>query len=266
LEYTSKGGFIQAVHEMLPYLSIEDRHSSFLWAVEVRQIDLVDPLIQVSVDIRAEILIGGKYLLIAAGRLDHKVMNPLLGRGADPHCRPNVGNDLKLNGRPFIVSSWDESLRYSSLLLTVFAACKNKPKETKNIQECLDLLLNAEIDIQAASVDGKIALHYCVQYNPSVIEKLLQHGADSNATITTGDTPLHLFKRFNESAPILEILKRYGARVDVPRHRDKNTPLHTCGYSSDKNLDLECMQIYVKDWSIPNIVGNTPLYLTSGTN
>ena len=100
-----------------------------------------------------------------------------------------------------------------------FAAFSNYVSVTK-------LLLAAGADVNPISIDdGRTPLHWTLDYKTSkeMVELLLAHGADVNATDNHAQTPLHIAVLNTKTDPIGPLLA-HGARMDIRDNRGK-TPL-----------------------------------------
>ncbi|KAL8919868.1 MAG: hypothetical protein Q9172_004773 [Xanthocarpia lactea] len=64
-----------------------------------------------------------------------------------------------------------------------------------------------------------------IKNQTSVVQLLLEHGADSDATTNTGDTPLHLAVRAKVDFNLARTLLNHGADISCLNNR-KRTPLH----------------------------------------
>ncbi|GIK04383.1 hypothetical protein Aspvir_008465 [Aspergillus viridinutans] len=191
--------------------------------------EMVEFLLNVSgIDLATKF--GWRCLLSATNRRDYDMMRLLLDRGAHR----------------------DTSFPASHLLLTFCQPCTaaDTPRRRKNrkqrIQDCFDLVLQTECDVNYQNGGGWTALHYFVESNSPLVERILQLGADVHATDDMGNTPLHLFRPSKASVRTLEALMRYGARWDVIRAKDGKMPLHTCleGFHADC---LDVLKLYVQD-------------------
>ena len=258
LRYASKAGCLESVQVMLPYLNEEEIHSAFSWSVGSGHQGLVEFLLkEAGVDASAKI--GGNCLIKAASQLDWDMMQLLIQNGADPAYRPTL-----LDGGPISIVRRKE--QYVSLLHAVCASRGaaylqyGDDKELQNFEKCLTLALDA-CDVNFKCCRGYTALHYCVNGGASVVEKLLQYGADVHAIDYDGNTPLHLLMPSAEMAATLETLIHHGARCDVIREKDGKTPLHIWCSTFRSKLDIQCLRPYIKDWNVPDSNGNTPLHL-----
>ncbi|RJE23232.1 NACHT domain protein [Aspergillus sclerotialis] len=265
LRYASKAGCLESVQAMLPYLGKEDIHSAFKWSVGRGHQGLVEFLLkEAGVDASAKI--GGNCLIEAASKLNWDMMQLLIQNGADPAYRPTPLEEMTIHEG--LVSIVSQKQQYVSLLHAVCAsreaACiRYSDREYQNFEKCITLALDAGCDVNFKSgrVYTNTALHYCVNTGASVVQKLLQYGADVHATDYEGNTPLHLLVPSAETAAILETLMRHGARCDVIREKDGKTPLHTWCSSFSFKVDIQCLRPYIKDWNVPDSNGNTPLHL-----
>lgn len=77
-----------------------------------------------------------------------------------------------------------------------------------------------------AIVENRTALHYAAQHSNDgeCVRLLLHHGADISATVTGGDTSLHLAVHYRNIYTAQALLE-YGANPDVVDGRGRR-PLH----------------------------------------
>lgn len=264
LEYACQEGCTESVHAMLPYLRETSLHAALLWTVKAGQLLLADCLLRMC-DIELKGDIGGACLIaVAAGLVGFEMMQLLLNRGADPNFQLPLESSLLFDFQRHHIIGARGEIEHASVLLTLCAAqLKDKPHGLKTMQECVDLLIDAGCDVNIKAMDGKTALHYFVERSLPV-GKLLKHGADVNATDNRGVMPIDLFLPSKSSVPILESLIQHGAKWDALWQPGKLTPLHRWVLSYRKDLDLECIKPYVKNWNIPGGGGRTPLHFAAG--
>ena len=92
--------------------------------------------------------------------------------------------------------------------------------------------LDAGADANARVGAGDTPLHRIAKYSgtPAALDALLDRGADINISVgnSDGDTPLHLAVRFNENPVMVETLLARGADVNAGNSAG-NTPSPRCG-------------------------------------
>ena len=114
---------------------------------------------------------------------------------------------------------------------------------------------------------GAASLHMAARNStdPAVLETLIRHGAEVNATTNRGNTPLHWAAGVRESSrydpEFLEVLLRNGAEVDA-RDGDGNTALHLAVFNKTPEI-IEVLIRHGAEVDARNNDGDTPLLLAA---
>lgn len=107
-----------------------------------------------------------------------------------------------------------------------------KTATMEDVRACLD----AGVDVKAWGDYRKTPLHWAAEYNqdPDVIQALLDVGAEVNARVDDGDTPLQvaLSPRSSRNPAVIEALLKAGADPNVRGSADW-TPLHNAAYDAE---------------------------------
>ncbi|PYI03525.1 ankyrin [Aspergillus sclerotiicarbonarius CBS 121057] len=256
LEYACRAGSVETLQVILPYLAVQDLKSALQWSIEARQPEIVD------------LLIGLAQLDMTEGRF---IQNCLVLATKAKH--PGI---LQLFIDVFATSGHNLPTHPEYNLLVTFSSSlgegryRHRGRSPDDEEKCLDIILRTGCDVDSRSRTGRTALHACVAaVAPSLVEKLLQHGADAHALDTRGNTPLHLLdpqERDQDASParILHALTRAGAKGDVPNN--SSLPLLAwCTKRGVNELDLDLLEPYVMDWNIADEKGNTPIHLLLGS-
>ncbi|RAK98716.1 ankyrin, partial [Aspergillus ibericus CBS 121593] len=218
--------------------------------------------------------------LIQAGGHDSNV-NALDGCGMTPLARAaaqgfaDMVSLLLENGARFVdifaASGHDIPTQPEYNLLMTFCSSQGEGrfrhrKSTDDEEKCLDIILRTGCDVDSRSKTGRTALHACVAAGaPSLVEKLLEHGADAHAVDENGNTPLHLLKpeKWDEDASAARILHALTCAGDkAGMSNNRSVPLLAwCTQHGIDDLDLDLLEPYVTDWNIADEQGNTPIHL-----
>ena len=89
-------------------------------------------------------------------------------------------------------------------------------------------LIGKGADIKGKSAQGLTALHAAV-YDPRLTKLLLDAGADPNAALADGKTPLFGAVVRGGSSPVLDLLIQHGASVDAKRTAAGGILAHAAG-------------------------------------
>ena len=138
----------------------------------------------------------------------------------------------------------------------------------------LPMLLQAGAAIDVIDQHGNTPLHIAAHENvwpDTIVDALLQHGADPNTRNFAGETPLQLVARMDgfwesyegyEAAAVM--LLRHGADPNVPSgYRDAGTVLHRIASFAENPLTVAMTLEAGADLEARNEFGNTPLHLAN---
>ena len=143
---------------------------------------------------------------------------------------------------------------------------------TKRV-ECIDLLLNGGLEIDARDKESMTALHKASQAGDKiVVEHLLKRGASPSAESFDG-TPLHKVlsssKHITNRFLVVQILLEYGADINARRPSDGMTPVHVgaLGLCLGWLRDLGVLRLLCKHGADPYLIDNeskTAFYYLEG--
>jgi hypothetical protein len=119
------------------------------------------------------------------------------------------------------------------------------------------LLLERAADVKASSPIGYQSIHFAASQKPELMELLLKHGADPNATNRFGATPLQMGLH-NQHSKTLELLLKAGADPNA-LNRNGATPLHTAAVSPSSQNALRLLWQHGARLDITNRQGKTAL-------
>ena len=170
-------------------------------------------------------------LLIACKQRHHKIVKLLLERGADVQAADKDGKSALYHAVESVLSCGPSAdLSVVILLLNhgadantlttsgscpLLLACKHRH------HKMVELLLEHRADVQATDKDGKSALYLAVESilscgtsaDLSLVNLLLDHGADANTTTSSGSCPLLIACRKHKYHKIVKLLLEHGADV-----------------------------------------------------
>ncbi|KAJ5763655.1 Ankyrin repeat-containing protein [Penicillium manginii] len=210
---------------------------------------------------------GSDTPLFRAG-LDHHVeaIKLLLERGADPNKRSVgvrshgciiVGSPIKvdLSGPLHAVSG------FNTVGLPNHYSIDERRLEIS--RECAQILIDAGADVQARGLRGDTPLHLSVSRNlSSVVEVLLQHGADLFMLNDKGMTPCDMINLSETSVPMIKFLIRHGLRLDEGHKVSGKVPFHSilCGGGGRKSSKASLLLPFINNWNVSDNDGNTILH------
>ncbi|MCB1175061.1 MAG: ankyrin repeat domain-containing protein [Leptospiraceae bacterium] len=269
-------------------------------------LDAIRSFVSSGADLNATDDNGKTALLYAAIEGNTEAATILLQAGADPNVadksRFTALHYAARNDFPKVVSllllhkaniklkanvSGDTGTDWTALIL----AARNKNSE------CLQLLLNAGAEVNAASSSGWTALHFAAREDDlESAKRLIANGArlndaeedgftplliashngleamsslliDKGASVTQasmgGVTPLHNTAKKN-TLHIAERLIQKGANVNAQTKSEQNTPLH---YAAKYNsFEVAALLVKKSRVNVQNAAGHTPLLLAAANN
>ena len=120
-----------------------------------------------------------------------------------------------------------------------------------NAVKCMKVLLDAGADINAGSPTCPTPLHYALSNNHTECARLLlERGASPDAEPSPGYTPLH--EAATASPECLNLILRYGVRINVREEESGMTPLMKC---ARYGLPA-CAEILLRHGANPDIRNN----------
>lgn len=269
LLYACQSGNAETVREMMPYLEANDLNDSLCIASRCGKTQVVNLLLtspKVSADPPdAE----DTPLFLASAGLHLEIMRSLLKNGADPMRRSKNYGYQEM--RFFSLNDLGKKEEPGPTPFHAICGASRDRRLSKNVSDegllrkCFQTLSEAGCDINATDNHGKTPLHYSVvqgdygRANNVLSIMLLEAGADPMMTDKEGKTPLHLLQLYKDSAPTVEALIAHGADINA-RAKDGRTPIHTA-VDCIHSLDIKVMLPYVKDWSVKDSQGDTPLHI-----
>ncbi|CAG9998801.1 unnamed protein product [Clonostachys byssicola] len=258
LMYAMDHGNTSAARAFLPFLSTAEMASRALgWAVGSRYEHsrgcpgilnelLQHPLVDVNRLVRGE-----TPLYIASRTPNTKLVITLLEAGADPSilsssqgeefCRERnrrrMAEKNKNKNQTALHGICGASRRY-------IMSSQDKEEEPELLQECVSLMLKAGVDINAKDKKGRTALHYAVQWWPTLVRALVNAGADANILSDDGSSPLHACQTI-ESFRIL--VEQGNADINHQRESDGKTPIlmMTDKWGKPKDFYADLVRLHV---------------------
>jgi hypothetical protein len=96
--------------------------------------------------------------------------------------------------------------------------------------DIVTLLLNAHADINYQSPDGNSALILAtLNHNPSIIEQLLEKGADASVSLSMGFAPIHIAARMGKTAA-LQIFLQNTSLINAPNATGQTALMLAAGH------------------------------------
>lgn len=204
-------------------------------------------------------------LHIAAGNGHVKILEALLGAGADCHATCKDMTAL------FLAVSKGHEACWQALLSA--GADPNTPRKTgvtplfcavvRGNQKAVKALVNAGANTHLTFMGGLTALHISVSQDDQVpvAKTLIMAGADCNATDDMGETPL--FTAIREgSVRCTQLLIKNGANLNVAC-KDGTTPLHLAVKKDCGEIVLELLRAGALASPPPLWDGTMPLHIAA---
>ncbi|KAH7148266.1 ankyrin repeat-containing domain protein [Dactylonectria macrodidyma] len=186
LMYACHEGHAETVEAFLPFLqNIDNVYEALHWAAEKGHAKIVAKILEhpdVDVNVRVR---GTPPLYAACGSWDVETVAALLQAGADPNITcAGYGWDWREQS-----TQMGDGVKLSCLLplCDAFIGENSEPDKVKAI---FSLLVDAGIDINHRTKQGRTPLHYAAD-SPILTRLLVDAGADANSTSPSGSTPLH---------------------------------------------------------------------------
>ncbi len=209
---------------------------------------------------------GDTLLHIAARAGDQQVVNVLLQYGADVEATNSRGET------PIEVASYEGYASVMRTLLAKHAKLRDPRMLLRRAAwsghvEVAQLLLErgTEINVKAETQRGEersTPLHAAVAANrPDMVEFLLIHGADANASDSTGRTPLHIAAE-SIYTQIGKMLLAHGAKINAVA-KTGDTPLHGAARFGRTKM-AETLLGHGADPNPRNLDGRTPFDVAAG--
>lgn len=110
---------------------------------------------------------------------------------------------------------------------------------TGNVPRCLDLIDQADIDLNCQYQDGYTPLHFASQRKlVSVVRRLLELGVDVNQTDGWGNTALvRALGNSNENREIVDLLLKAGVDPKIENHYGNSVLSHVAKLKQHPNRD-----------------------------
>ncbi|KAJ5669013.1 Ankyrin repeat-containing protein [Penicillium macrosclerotiorum] len=205
--------------------------------------------------------------LFRAG-LDHhlETMKLLLRRGADPN-KGSVG--LRSHGCVMVPHSPDDAPSFPLHAIAGFQTGGESSWGTadaarlQRARECCQVLIDAGANVNAQGLRGNTSLHISASKNlSSVVELLLENGADPSILNDEGKTTLCMIKASKESIPLMETLIKCGLKLDEAHEVSGKVPFHSIlesrGPSEQSNASW--LSPFVRNWNAQDRDGNILLH------
>ena len=178
-------------------------------------VEMAQLLVESGANVNARNSTGSTPLHPACRRGNKKVVEYLLSKGADANAKDVKGTT------------------------PLYAAAGFGGRSGFDNSAIMSALLAHGADVNAKDKNGLTALHQAASHgSPSLVEILLAHHADVNATSQkTGTTPLHMAVQFGKNIQNMELLIKHGALVNLKTVKS-DTPLKMAVFNNDKEKVL----------------------------
>ena len=189
IHYAIRGGcskeVLQSIIDQGAYVNATNKKNvTFLMlASEKGNVDAMNVLLSAGADRTIKDAIGDTWIHYAIrGNCSKDVLQSIIAKGAD------VNATSKRNSTPLMLASW-----YGKV-------------------DAIKVLLSAGADRTIKDAIGDTWIHYAIRgnCNKEVLQSIIDHGADVNATNEEGDTPLMLARK-NENEDAINVLLSTGA-------------------------------------------------------
>lgn len=245
-----------------------DKEVALFKAIEESDIQTVESLLDQGVDLDVNnsdgiTPLGTAFVFFIMGEQSSQITEALINAGADVETR-GINGETLLHTAVALTSAYLKDFFIQSGNEQVLASLQQQ-----NCIKGIEILLNAEADIEARSRDGGMSiLQIAIGWDSDteVIEMLIENGADVNGVgiSDVGAMPPLLLALINNRLDVMEYLISRGADVHV-RSSTEETLLHV---AATANL-FEAIEMLVHtgiDVDEPDNKGLTPLHLAAAEN
>ncbi|MBQ3525497.1 MAG: ankyrin repeat domain-containing protein [Akkermansia sp.] len=235
----------------------DDKFSALMFALSYQKPDCAELLLEAGADISYRNNNGISVILHAAGVASPATFNLLLQKGANLADVDNEGNNVLMR------AAANENTRLIAHLLQLGVDVNATNHQGKNAylfalengdSASADLLEKLGADTSKTDNRGYSPLHYAAS-SPTLIAKLLQRGANVNATAHDGTTPLMLAVH-SDDTEAASLLLQAGADVHLRDNNGRTAFLHAVAHCDNRDI-LELLlkhgaNAFVKDNSGAN--------------